>query len=403
MEELFSAAVARSARPLPTLVARCDRCRLHEGCKSKKMRPDGENRRRVLILAEYPGEEEDEQGKPLVGGTGRFLAEEFRALGYDMRRDCVLHNAIACHAPNAASHKSAVTDCRPNVLRAIKDYDPLVIVLMGGAAVRSVIGHYWKEDTGGAGRWAGYRIPNHKPNVWICPTFNPAHVLRAKKEKDQVTPQLFREHLRSAMSLESRPWSSGPPDYQKRCESVYDPTDAARRLRRITGGCVAFDFETNCLKPDAATSEIVCCSVCWDGEETFAFPWHGEAKKAAAELFANRAVAKFGWNAKFEDRWVRRACGVEVMGWAWDGMMAAHATDPRRGVTGLKFQAFARLGCPDYSSHLENMLGADGGGYALNEVHKIESRVLFKYCALDSLLEYEMARLQMKELGYADV
>src|SRR5438132_4521444 len=33
------------------------------------------------------------------------------------------------------------------------------------------------------------------------------------------------------------------------------------------------------------------------------------------------------FRSKFEDRWVRAWLGVKVRGWAWDGMLTAHALD----------------------------------------------------------------------------
>lgn len=399
-DAFFSAAEARVARPAPSLIPRCDQCKLYRTCKSPKMKPDGRGERRILVVAEYPGQDEDDQGKPLVGGMGRFLASAFRDLNVDMRRDCVLTNARICYDMLKAEPKTAVADCRPNLLRTIAAAKPNVIILAGGDAIRSLVGHLWRDDEASpVGRWVGWRIPAHKPNAWVCPTYNPAFVMR--DEGKGIQPAQFRRHLADAVALaDSPPWPDGPPDYQKRVTVEHDAAAAARWLDGITSGVVAYDYETNCLKPDSDQSEIACCSVCWDGETTLAFPWHGPVIPAMRRLLGDPAVGKLGSNIKFESRWSLAKLGVRVVGWRWDTMLAAHALDPRGHISGLKFQAFVRLGVSDYSQHLSPFLESrEKGGYSLNRVREISPGLLMKYCGMDSLLEYDVAMAQQREMG----
>lgn len=351
----------------------------------------------VLVVGEYPEAEEDREGEQFVGGSGSYLEEVVDRLGFDLRRDCVLTNAAICHG--AHDHKTAVSDCAPTLRKTIREVDPRVIILLGGAAVRSLVGSLWKaSDVGGIGKWVGYRIPCTKPNAWVCPAHNPAYVLRNKD--DPVLVAEFREHLKAALTSPGRPWPDGPPDYEKAAEVVLDPSEAARRLSLITDGVISFDYETDRLKPDHPAADLVCASVCADGKTSFAFPWHGGVKVHMKRILTDPGIGKIGWNNKFEDRWTRRFLGVRVVGWVWDGMLAAHALDPRSGVTGLKFQAFARLGCPDYSGHLEDFLQSrEKGGNAPNRVREIGLSALLRYCAVDSLLEYKLALLQADDVG----
>lgn len=400
MDGFFTASEAMRVRPAASVFPRCDHCGLYKSCKSPKMPVDGGGRRGVLICSDYPGRDEDRDGRPMVGGAGRLTAAVCRDLGVDMRADCWLTNAARCHG--AHDHKTATDDCRPNLLNAIKELKPSVVVLAGGQAVKSLLGFLWKADAGPAGRWAGWRIPARPFNCWVCPTFNPAHLLH--DDRDPVPGMMFRKHLDQAFALAgTRPWPAGPPDTERDVEVVADPDAAAARLARHTAGAVVFDFETNMIKPDHRDAEVVCCSVCWEGQETIAFPWHGAAKPALKNLLEDPAVAKIGYNIKFEDRWCRDKLGIGVRGWAWDGMLAAHCLDPRKGVTGLKFQAFARLGEPDYNFHVESFLQSrDKGGYEPNRVREIAPRLLMRYCGMDAILEYRVAQLQMAEMGLAD-
>lgn len=406
-DALFSAAEARIVRPLPSLLPACGRCGLAEsGCHSPKMPVDGSGRRQVLIVSDYPGKEEDRDGRPMVGRAGQLLQNELRRIDVDLRRDCWTMNALSCYNAGDTEPKTVVTDCRPLVLRAIRELDPLVILLMGSQAVKSVIGHLWKEKTGLVSRWAGWHIPAHKPNAWVCPTYNPAALLY--DDCDPVTKLEFQSHLEAAFILSDRPWKNGPPDYQKRVEVIMEPDRAAARLVRYTSGVVAYDFETNCSKPDGPKSEIVCCSVCWEGRETIAFPWHGAVKSAMKRLLTNSNVHKIASNLDMEDRWTRKHLGIEVVGWWHDTMLTAHLLDPRGdedrksndGISGLKFQSFVRLGQPAYNEHIETFLVPDKrGGYELNRVKEVKPQLMLKYCAMDSLLEYEVAMHQRVEMG----
>jgi hypothetical protein len=107
-------------------------------------------------------------------------------------------------------------------------------------------------------------------------------------------------------------------------------------------------------------------------------------------------VPKIGWNIKYEDRWFA-AMGVSVNNWAWDGMQAAHVLDHRPGITGLKFQAYVRLGQSSYGDRVHPMLEASSGNDP-NRIRQVDLRELLLYNGLDSLLTYNVAVAQRKEL-----
>jgi hypothetical protein len=58
------------------------------------------------------------------------------------------------------------------------------------------------------------------------------------------------------------------------------------------------------------------------------------------------------------------------------------------------------IGQPDYNRHIEPLLNSgDGGGNAPNRVWEIDRRNILRYCGIDARLEYEVAQLQMSEMG----
>jgi hypothetical protein len=79
-------------------------------------------------------------------------------------------------------------------------------------------------------------------------------------------------------------------------------------------------------------------------------------------------------------------------------MQAAHILDNRRDVSGLKFQAFVRLGQPAYDEHISPFLKSKNSNTA-NRIKRLSIEDVLLYCGMDSLSEYKLAEIQMKELG----
>lgn len=396
--------IAKSKSPV-SLVPKCGACRLFEGCRSPKMPWTGEGRRRVLIVAEAPGKEEDRQNTQLVGKAGQCLRRVLRDIGISLDRDCWKTNAIICRPPgNATPTDDQVTWCRPNLLNTIAELQPEIIIPLGGTAVSSLIGHLWRENTGGIGTWAGFRIPEQSLNAWICPTFHPSYIDRLKA--DDVAHLFFRRHLEAAFDLEGRPWDV-VPDYEKEVRIVADPTDAARLIRKIAareGGMAAFDYEGNMLKPDGRDFFAASCAITWGRDRpeiTIAYPWHGDAIEATGE-FVRSPIPKIASNCKFEDRWSRVLFGHRVRNWYWDTMVDGHILDQRPDITGLKFQSFIRLGVASYDDHIKPFLKSKTkGAGARNEILRdVELRELLTYNGLDAILEWLVAQDQMREMSY---
>jgi uracil-DNA glycosylase family 4 len=360
----------------------------------------GKGRRKVLVVAEAPGEQEDEEGTQLIGKSGLYLREVLDEIGISLDKDCWKTNAVICRPPKNMVDDVHIESCRPNLNKAIKELNPITIILLGGSPVKSLIGQLWKagEAPGGIGRWAGWQIPSQQLNAWICPTFHPAYLLR---KHDTALDLWFKRHLESAFVLEERPWTDGVLDLAKQVECVYEADKAAKILRRMTerGGTVAFDYETNMLKPDHRDAQIVCCSVCWEGKKTIAFPWHGEAIKAMEELLIS-PIAKIGANIKFEERWTRKEFGHGVRNWVWDGMVTSHVLDYRPLITSVKFQSFVLMGQAGYDMVVGPYLHSDGGGYKKNRIKELDLGTLLVYNGMDSICEYLVAQKQMKAMGH---
>lgn len=390
---LFAADIARPR--IPRLPA-CGACGLWKGCQSPKMPVSGKGERKILIVGEAPGKEEDREGIPWVGASGKLLEKTLLKFGVVMRRDCWLTNAAICRPEKNQLPEEAVNHCRPNVVKAVKKLQPEIIIPLGAAAVKSVLGWLWRDDVGSISRWDGSRIPVRSINSWVCPTWHPAALLHTdygvSQRENEVRQLFFERHLKATCKLSGRPWPNGPVDPASKVQVVLDTDAVASILRGMTeaGKSVALDYETNMLKPDSDRAEIVSCAVS-DGETTIAYPWHGAAVKATGRLLRS-GVGLIASNMKFEQRWSIKAFGVPGT-WVWDTMLAAHILDCRREVSGLKFQAFATLGVDAWDEGVSSFLRAKWP----NEPNRIREAPLTKlllYNGLDALLEWELAQVQ---------
>lgn len=401
MRSFFSKTELSVVRAPSTRIPNCEACGLYKTCKTPKMEPTGKGRKKILIVAEAPGEDADEQADPWAGNSGREMMSYLAKYDIDARKDCILDYSLRCRPPhNVIKNKRSIDHCRPNVLNTIDEHKPVVIILLGGVAVRSVLGHLWKEDPGGISRWAGWQIPHQRMNTWICPTFHPSFLLR---EKSKTLYRRFEEHLQAACEIDSRPWDK-PPQWDKDVELIFSPDEAAERLDAYRDGVAAFDYETNTLKPDADWAKVYSCSVCYNGKETIAFPWAGKVIPAMKRFLQRKNLQYVGANIKFEDRWTRAKLEVEIeKRWLYDMMNGSHViwnAGKIRKITSVKFQAFAHYGMDAYDDHIRGYLKSAKrqSGNALNRIHLVDLKELLLYNGLDSLLEYKACIRQLKIL-----
>ena len=410
MKGFFAVDPVEKKQP-PLLVPRCTECGLWQGCRSPKMPPSGLGERRVLIVAEAPGEAEDEQGVQLVGKAGQLLRQTLAQIGVDLDRDCIKTNALICRPPgNRAPTNAEVDHCRPNLNSVIKEYDPEIIIPLGQAAARAIIGPVWREDVGPLFRWVGWRIPDITRNAWVCPAWHPSFVLRTENQPDHaLTSKLFRRHLNAAFLCEGRPYPDGPPNYTAGATIFQDPEAAAIALSGVPRdrGIMSFDFETDRLKPDIQHSRIVTASLAWGlgpkPELVYSFPWEGRAIREFS-LLLQSPVLKMAHNLQMEDRWTRAKLAHPVRNWRWCTQQVAHVLDNRQSTTSLKFQGYVRLGQPGYDGAVKPYLEAEATAIlsksnSPNSIRELALGKLLEYGAMDAALTYRLAWCQARDLG----
>lgn len=109
----------------------CTKCELH---RSRKNAVPGEGpvHAEIMFIGEGPGAREDEQGRPFVGASGKFLDQLLEQAGVT-RSDVWITNVVKCRPPgNRDPLPDEVEICTSNYLQhQIKIVNPSIIVTLG--------------------------------------------------------------------------------------------------------------------------------------------------------------------------------------------------------------------------------------------------------------------------------
>jgi DNA polymerase len=146
----------------------------------------GNPKARLMIAGEAPGPEENRQGKPFVGPSGRMLDQILDAAGFDPAKDVFVTNAVFRMPPgeDKAVRKPVADEIeyyRPYFLEIIRLVDPLIIVLSGAVAALSLLGEK-QGITRVRGKWYQWG------DKWAMPIFHPAYLLR-NPSRDPGSPK----------------------------------------------------------------------------------------------------------------------------------------------------------------------------------------------------------------------
>jgi len=385
----------------------CASCGLYKNCKTPKMEPYGEFKRKILVIGEAPGRTEDQRGHPWQGKAGRLLQQTFHnELRVDLFEACLCVNAVNCHPEDNRTPTNYEVDCcRKNILQIIEEKKPKLIILLGGSALYSIIGHRWKKGLDGIMKWRGWTIPDQDFGCWICPTFHPSFVLRGEREVETV----WKNDLKQAIEKVDEEL----PKYQEPRIEIIEIDNITRILPCVQEeyNLIAFDYETTGLKPHAKGHRIVCCAVAVNENHCYVFmmPKSRKDRQPFVDLLANPEIGKMAHNMKYEETWSKVRLRQPVKNWQWDSMQAAHILDNRPGITSLKFQVYVRFGVVDYSSEISPYLKpASKDGNAINRIYELLEQPggeekLLTYCGWDAIWTYRLAMLQMDEMNYDDL
>jgi DNA polymerase len=140
---------------------------------------DGNPKAKVMLVGEAPGRDEDIEGLPFVGRSGKLLDRMLAAIGLD-RTSVYIANVVPWWPPgNRTPTPQESQICLPFIQRQIELVDPEIIVCLGGSSAQTLLGI--KGITKARGRWFTYQTGTRE--IRAMPTFHPAFLLRSPLQK----------------------------------------------------------------------------------------------------------------------------------------------------------------------------------------------------------------------------
>jgi DNA polymerase len=161
-------------------------CRACELCKRRRQAVLGVGDRQAdwLFVGEGPGAEEDARGEPFVGQAGKLLDAMLAAIGLARGERVYIANAVKCRPEgNRTPHAEEMAICRPFLMRQVELLQPRIMLLLGKAAVHSVLGEDRSLASMRQKRFQHDGIP-------VLVTYHPAYLLRNLPEKAKAWEDL---------------------------------------------------------------------------------------------------------------------------------------------------------------------------------------------------------------------
>jgi uracil-DNA glycosylase family 4 len=157
-------------------VAGCTACVLHEK-RNKTVFGVGDENADWLFVGEGPGSEEDAQGEPFVGQAGKLLDNMLAAIGLKRGANVYIANVVKCRPPgNRNPAPAEALACEPYLHRQIDLIRPRLIVALGKVAAANLLA----TDASVASMRG--RVHDYRGTPLIV-TYHPAYLLRTLEDK----------------------------------------------------------------------------------------------------------------------------------------------------------------------------------------------------------------------------
>ena len=158
-------------------VAVCTKCALHESRK-KAVPGDGPADAEIMFIGEGPGFHENEQGKPFVGASGKFL-DQLLAQAELTREDVFICNVVKCRPPsNRDPQQDELEACDSYLQSQIEAINPSIIVTLGRISMSKFFGSVKISAVHGQMQKVGERF--------VIPMFHPAAALHQPQLKPSI-------------------------------------------------------------------------------------------------------------------------------------------------------------------------------------------------------------------------
>lgn len=184
-----AAAAAQDLEALVAAISAFEGCPLRYEGATQAVVFRGDPSAPLLVIGEGPGADEDAQGQPFVGRSGKLLDRMFAAAGLSGR--VLITNTVFWRPPgNRTPSAAEQAICAPFLERLIALVNPRMLLLVGAPSAKSML----KRDEGILsmhGRWFEWRSSDGALELPALPTLHPAFLLRQPGAKKRAWNDLL--------------------------------------------------------------------------------------------------------------------------------------------------------------------------------------------------------------------
>jgi uracil-DNA glycosylase family 4 len=323
---------------------------------------------KIAIVGEAPGAEEEIEGVPFVGSSGRLLNQMLAGAGI-IRSQCFICNVVDVRPPannfgvfyrdkERQDPSDSLIKAREILHSRLQRLKPNVVICLGDEALRAVTG---KRSIS---KWRGSVISS--PCGKVVPTYHPAYVMRLYSTRAVAELDLkkaLRESFFPEIKIKERKIIVNP--------NFTDVIDWLRRPhKRLSVDIETTELITRCIGFACSSQEAICIPLMsnkyspnqtsislfgegygspqvnshWTLEEEFAIL--GEIKR----VLEDPSIGKFLQNFPFDATILAREFGIQILGLEMDTMVAHHCLFSEL-PKGLDFLASLYTDIPYYSDY----------------------------------------------------
>lgn len=179
-------------------VSVCKKCKLHK-TRKKAVPGEGPANAEIMFIGEGPGFHENEQGRPFVGASGKFLDNLLSQAGLT-RADVFIANVVKCRPPdNRDPQTRELESCDVYLERQIEAINPSIIVTLGRFSMNKFMKGAKISQVHGQMQKIGER--------YVIAMFHPAAALHQAALKPTILDDFARlpEQLNEARKALGRP------------------------------------------------------------------------------------------------------------------------------------------------------------------------------------------------------
>lgn len=130
-----------------------------------------------MVLGQNPGDNEDKQGEPFVGVSGKKLNKGLAFIGLK-RENVWISNIVKCHTlNNRKPYGNEVERCAPWLAKELKIIQPKLILMLGNTPLEALTGY------SGISNWRGKLFYFKQHNFWGFVIYHPSAIRNNERRK----------------------------------------------------------------------------------------------------------------------------------------------------------------------------------------------------------------------------